>query len=112
MPITHFSSRDLARTGILLARTVPSGDGGELENAQALGRIGAKNFDFLHPVRTKGRITTVKRSEGKFVAQPGRTLKDERIGFRSRASSSRRSTCRAPAGPAARGGTKLSAGTS
>ena len=82
VPITHFSVRDLARTGVLLARTVPSGDGNELENAKVLQRIGGQDFDFLHPVRTEGRISTVKASEGRFKSQPGRTRKDEKIGFR------------------------------
>ena len=81
VPITKFSSIDLARTGVLLARTVPSGDGNELENAQVLEQIGAKNFDFLHPVRTKGQIPTVKKTEGRYKAQPGRTRKDERKGY-------------------------------
>lgn len=81
VPIKPFSSIDLARTGVLLARTVPSGDGNELENAQVLEKIGPKNFDFLHPVRTKGQIPTVKAPEGRFPAQPGRTRKDERRGF-------------------------------
>jgi penicillin G amidase len=81
VPITPFTSIDLARTGVLLARTVPSGDGNELENAQVLAKIGAKDFDFLHPVRTKGQIGTVKAPEGRFPSQPGRTRKDERKGF-------------------------------
>ncbi|MGI8727868.1 MAG: penicillin acylase family protein [Solirubrobacterales bacterium] len=81
VPLEDWTIRDTARTGILLARTVPSGDGNELANAQALEQIGPENFDFLHPVRTKGRIPTIKKREGKFKAQPGRTRKDERIGF-------------------------------
>lgn len=81
VPLTHFTSVDLARTGVLLARTVPSGDGNELANAQVLAKIGPKDFDFLHPVRNKGRIPTVKPSEGKYKSQPGRTRKDERKGF-------------------------------
>jgi penicillin G amidase len=82
VPVTKFSSRDLARIGVLLARTVPSGDGNELENAKALLEIGRKSFNFLHPVRTKGRIGTVKKREGRFRAQPGRSRADERKGFR------------------------------
>jgi penicillin amidase len=82
VPLTQWNVRDSARIGILLARTVPSGDGNELENAQALERIGPKGFDRLAPVRTKGSITTIKRGEGKFKAQPGRSRKDEHIGFK------------------------------
>ena len=81
VPLSDWTTRDSARIGILLARTVPSGDGNELENAQVLSEIGARNFDFLHPVRTRGRISTIKPREGIFKAQPGRTRKDERRGF-------------------------------
>ncbi len=82
VPVKEMTTIDLARTGVLLARTVPSGDGNELENAQVLSEIGRKNFDFLHPVRTKGRISTVKAREGRFKAQPGRTRKQEKLGFK------------------------------
>ena len=82
VPVRKFETRDLARTGILLARTVPSGDGNELANAKALLEIGRRDFDFLHPVRTKGQLATVKRREGAFKSQPGRSRKDERKGFK------------------------------
>ena len=82
MPLNDWTVRDSARIGVLLARTVPSGDGNELENAQALAQIGPKGFDRLSPVRTKGSITTIKRSEGNFKAQPGRSRNDERMGYR------------------------------
>jgi penicillin G amidase len=82
VPLTDWTVHDSARIGILLARTVPSGDGNELANAQALAAIGAKSFNLLHPVRTPGAIPTIKRSEGRFPAQPGRTRRDEKIGFR------------------------------
>ena len=82
LPIEDWTLRDTARIGVFLARTVPSGDGNELANARALAAIGPKAFDKLHPIRTPGRRVTVPRSEGEFPAQPGRTRKDERIGFR------------------------------
>jgi penicillin G amidase len=82
VPVSDWSVEDTARVGVFLARTVPSGDGVELENAQALDRMSSKDFKILHPVRTPGRRITVPRSEGKFPAQPGRTKRDERIGFR------------------------------
>ena len=82
VPLSDWSVRDSARVGILLARTVPSGDGNELENAQVLAEIGARDFDFLHPVRTRGQIATIKRGEGVFKAQPGRSRKEERKGFK------------------------------
>ncbi len=82
VPLTDWTVRDSARVGVFLARTVPSGDGVELENAQALAAIGPENFETLHPVRTPGRRITVPKGEGKFPAQPGRTRRDEKIGFR------------------------------
>ncbi len=82
VPLTDWTVRDSARVGILLARTVPSGDGNELENAQALERIGPQGFNRLSPVRTKGSIATIKRNQGVFPNQPGRTRKDERVGFK------------------------------
>lgn len=82
VPLTDWTVRDSARIGILLARTVPSGDGNELENAQALAKIGPKSFNRILPVRSEDPVTTIKRSEGEFPAQPGRSAKDERRGFR------------------------------
>ena len=82
VPLVDWTVRDSARVGVFLARTVPSGDGVELANAQALDAIGPKNFDTLHPVRTPGRRITVPKSEGTFPAQPGRTRRDEKIGFK------------------------------
>ena len=82
LPIEPWTLRDTGRIGVFLARTVPSGDGNELPNALALEAIGRRGFDLLHPVRTKGRLVTVPRSEGRFPAQPGRSRRDERIGAR------------------------------
>ena len=53
----HCSPGDTARVGVYLARTVPSGDGVELENARALQRLGARAFVKLLPLRNKGRMT-------------------------------------------------------
>ena len=82
VPLDDWTLRDTARVGVFLARTVPSGDGVELENADALARMRARDFDALHPVRTPGRRITVPKQDGKFPAQPGRSKRDERIGFR------------------------------
>jgi acyl-homoserine lactone acylase PvdQ len=82
VPVSDWSIHDTARVGVFLARTVPSGDGVELENAQALAGVGPKDFQTLHPVRTPGRRISVPRSEGTFPAQPGRSRADERAGFR------------------------------
>ncbi len=74
--------RDTARIGVFLARTVPSGDGAEIENARALKELGAKAFDRLLPLRTKGRVSTVPRANGLFPSQPGRTRKQERRAYK------------------------------
>jgi penicillin G amidase len=82
VPLTDWTLLDTARVGVFLARTVPSGDGVELENARALASMSARDFNTLHPVRTPDRRVTVPKREGRFPAQPGRTKRDERVGFR------------------------------
>jgi acyl-homoserine lactone acylase PvdQ len=82
LPIAPWTLRDSARVGVYLARTVPSGDGRELANARDLAGIGPENFDELLPVHSPHPRITVPRSEGRFPSQPGRTRRDERIGFR------------------------------
>jgi penicillin G amidase len=82
LPIEDWTILDSARVGIFLARTVPSGDGGELRNALALADAGPKPFNSLLPVRTTGQLPTVPQSAGRFPAQPGRSAKDLRKGFR------------------------------
>ena len=82
LPIEEWTVLDSARVGIFLARTVPSGDGGELRNALALADVGPKAFNRLLPVRTRGQIPTIPRSEGAFSAQPGRSGADRRKGFK------------------------------
>jgi len=66
---------------VQLARTVPSGDGGELRNARVLRALGPTGFDRLIPVRSADPVITVPRANGLFPSQPGRTRRDERIGF-------------------------------
>jgi acyl-homoserine lactone acylase PvdQ len=73
---------DTAAVGVFLARTVPSGDGRELDNARALRELGPKRFTRLAPLRTPGRLTTIPRSEGRFPSQPGRTRAQERAAYR------------------------------
>ena len=73
--------RDTARVGVFLARTVPSGDGREIENARALRELGPKGFDKLLPLRTDGSQPTVPASSGIFPSQPGRTRKQEKAAF-------------------------------
>jgi penicillin amidase len=76
---------DSASVGAQLARTIPSDDGHELENLEALRRLGAKRFNRLLPLRRPGQVATIPASEGRFPSNPGRTRKDERTGFRQSA---------------------------
>jgi penicillin amidase len=82
LPIEPWTVEDTARVGVYLARTVPSGDGLELDNARGLAGIGKRDFQKVIPLRGKGRRTTIPRSEGIFPSQPGRTRHDERVGLR------------------------------
>ena len=77
-----WSDRDSAAIGVYLARTVPSDDGEEMKNWQALNAFGPKLFDDILPIRTKGQVPSVPPSEGSFPAQPGRTRKQEAQGFK------------------------------
>ncbi len=79
--LADWTAEDSLRVGVLLARTIPSGDGLELDNAHALQSIGAKAFSKLLPLRTPGRVSTVPRKEGLFPSQPGRTRKQERSSY-------------------------------
>ena len=79
---TDWTLRDTGRVGVFLARTVPSGDGEELNNARALRQLGSKAFQALMPLRTPGRVATIPRRSGRFPSQPGRTRRHERRAFR------------------------------
>jgi penicillin G amidase len=72
---------DSASVGVQLARTIPSDDGRELQNWQALRRLGRKRFNRLMPLRWPDQVATVPASEGRYPSNPGRTRKDERVGF-------------------------------
>jgi penicillin amidase len=80
--LTDWTTDDSLRVGVFLARTIPSGDGMELDNARAFNAIGAKAFSKLLPLRTPGRIATVPRSEGLFPSQPGRTRRQEAASYK------------------------------
>ncbi|MET0816927.1 MAG: penicillin acylase family protein, partial [Solirubrobacteraceae bacterium] len=68
---------DSAAIGAQLARTIPSDDGRELQNWEALRRLGAKRFRGLLPLRRPDQVATVPASAGRFPSNPGRTRKDE-----------------------------------
>ena len=73
---------DSASIGVQLARTIPSSDGTELENWEALRKLGAKRFARLLPLRRKDQVATIPAADGRFPSTPGRTRKDERIGYK------------------------------
>ena len=72
---------DSASIGVQLARTVPADDGRELQNWEALRKLGAMRFNELLPLRRRDQVVTVPRSAGRFPSTPGRTRKDEAAGF-------------------------------
>ena len=60
VPLRDWSTIDTARIGVLLARTIPSGDGNELPNLAALRKLGPKKFDQILPVRgVPGEVLTI-----------------------------------------------------
>ena len=81
VPLEDWRVVDTLTIGVFLARTVPSDDGAELDNARALAAIGAPAFDRLLPIRLADQVPTVPASERRFPAQPGRTRRQERKAF-------------------------------
>ena len=73
---------DSASIGVQLARTIPSSDGTELANWEALRKLGPKRFANLLPLRRKDQVSTIPAADGRFPSTPGRTRKDERIGYK------------------------------
>ncbi len=82
IPLRRWGLLDTARIGVLLARTIPSGDGNELDNLRALRALGPKRFSKLLPLSVPGEITTIPRSAGAFPSQPGRTRADARAAYK------------------------------
>jgi penicillin amidase len=81
LPIKPWTLRDSLAVGVFLARTVPSGDGNELENLGALRSAGPTVFNKLLPLRTPGQVVAVPPQNGRFPSQPGRTARQERAAF-------------------------------
>jgi penicillin amidase len=75
---SHFSITDLAAIGVYLARTTPNTDGDDLNNMRALQESGPKSFNRILPLRIRGQISTIPRSDGLFPSVPGRTARQER----------------------------------
>src|SRR4051812_38352468 len=82
VPLTDWTLLDTLRIGVLLARSIPSGDGNELSNLAALRKLGAKKFDEYLPVRgVPGEIRTIPARAGSFPSRPGRTVAQEKDAF-------------------------------
>jgi penicillin G amidase len=81
IPLRPWSVLDSLRIGVLLARTIPTGDGEELDNLAALRAFGPRLFQRLLPLRVPGQITTIPAADGTFPSQPGRTRAQERAAF-------------------------------
>jgi penicillin amidase len=83
VPLRNWTVLDTVRIGILLARTIPSGDGNELPNLAALRKLGPKRFDSILPVRgVPGQVTTIPANAGTFPSRPGRTRAQEKAAFK------------------------------
>jgi penicillin G amidase len=82
VPLRNWTLLDSLRIGVLLARTIPSGDGNELQNLAALRSLGPKRFDEYLPVRgVPGEVRTIPASAGVFPSRPGRTRAQERAAY-------------------------------
>lgn len=109
VPLVDWKLIDTLHVGVLLARTIPSGDGNELANLAALRQLGAKRFARYLPLRVPGEIPTIPARAGQFPSRPGRTSAQEKAAYiRSqewlqkiplpKASSSTAETARIPTG--------------
>jgi len=81
IPLRRWTVLDSVRIGVLLARTIPTGDGEELDNLGALRAFGPRRFGQILPLRVPGQITTIPARDGTFPSQPGRTRAQERAAF-------------------------------
>src|SRR5690349_20681060 len=79
VPLRNWTLLDTLRIGVLLARTIPSGDGNELPNLAALRKLGEKKFDQLLPLRVKGEVTSIPGKS--FPSLPGRTRAQEKAAY-------------------------------
>ena len=78
---TPMEAWEQAAIFVYLARTVPSGDGNELNNLKLLRGAGRKALYALVPHNQPRETYTVPPSEGRFPQQPGRTRKHLRTAF-------------------------------
>jgi penicillin G amidase len=82
VPLTDWTLLDTLRIGVLLARTIPSDSGKELENLAALRKLGAKKFADYLPLRIPAAIPTVPAKAGAFPSRPGRTAAQEKAAYK------------------------------
>src|SRR5919198_2772154 len=66
VPLRPWSVLDSARIGVLLARTIPTGDGNELANLAALRAFGPARFSRILPLSVPRQITSIRRADGAF----------------------------------------------
>jgi penicillin G amidase len=81
VPLRRWGLLDTLRVGVLLARTIPSGDGNELDNLRALRALGPKRFARLLPLSVPGEITTIPGNAGPFQSVPGRSRAEARAAY-------------------------------
>ena len=74
----QWTVRDSAAIGVYLARTVPSGDGSELANLEALKASEPAILTKLLPRRVKNMFTTIPAREGLFPQGRRTTRREER----------------------------------
>jgi penicillin amidase len=77
-----FTLEDSLAIGAYLARTIPSGDGEELNNLAGLQGAGPADFNRLLPLHTPHPVITVPPSYGRFPSNPGRTKADEKAAWK------------------------------
>ncbi len=82
LPIEPWTLRDSARSASTWLEPSPRATAASSRTRSTWRAIGPKNFDTLLPVHSPHPRITVPRADGKFPSQPGRTRRDERIGFR------------------------------
>src|SRR3954469_6300227 len=81
VPLVDWKLLDTLRIGVLLARTIPSGDGNEIDNLAALRKLGAKRFAQYLPLRVAGEIPTIPARAGSFPSRPARTRAQEKAAY-------------------------------
>ena len=77
-----WSVRDSLAIGVFLARTVPSGDGRELENLRGLQESGQKVIEKLLPLKIPGQVSTIPRANGLFSQGKALTAREERAALK------------------------------